>query len=300
MGIDRKKQLQADMLLLLVTLGWGVSYFMMDLCMEELPPLTLNAYRFLGAFAVAAVLTFKRIKNVNRTTLKYALYVSIALVVVYIGATYGVKYTTQSNAGFFCATSAVFTPILAFFIKKAIPDRKLKLVIVMCFIGIALMSLNEHFHVALGDLLCLMAGVSYAIMLLINESGVRHEEVDAFQLGVYQLGFTGIWMVILSLIFEQPCMPHSAECWGSTIFLAVFCTGVAYVAQAIAQQYTTATHVGIIFALEPVFAGVVAFLFAGEILLPRAYFGAFLMLMSILIMEVDTDSIIKIIKKRDQ
>ncbi|MDO4176769.1 MAG: DMT family transporter [Bacillota bacterium] len=79
----------------------------------------------------------------------------------------------------------------------------------------------------------------------------------------------------------------------SVVFLSIFCTGVAFAVQAIAQQYTTATHVGIIFALEPVFAGIVAFLFAGERLLPRAYFGAFLMLLSIIIMEVDVKSLFK-------
>ena len=46
------------------------------------------------------------------------------------------------------------------------------------------------------------------------------------------------------------------------IFLSVFCTGVAFIIQAVAQQYTTAAHVGIIFTLEPVFSGIVAFIFA--------------------------------------
>lgn len=65
------------------------------------------------------------------------------------------------------------------------------------------------------------------------------------------------------------------------------CTGVAFIVQAIAQQYTSAAHVGIIFALEPVFAGIVAFIFAHEVLLPRAYFGALLMIAGLFIMEID-------------
>ena len=48
-------QFKADMMLVLVTLCWGVSYFMMDLCLEEMDPLTLNAYRFLGAFVIAVL-----------------------------------------------------------------------------------------------------------------------------------------------------------------------------------------------------------------------------------------------------
>ena len=83
-------------------------------------------------------------------------------------------------------------------------------------------------------------------------------------------------------------LPQTGGCWISLIFLTVFCTGIAYIAQVIGQQYTTATHVGVIFTLEPVFAAIVAFLFAGERLLPRSYIGMVMMLISILIMEVGT------------
>lgn len=287
MNHKENKQFKADMMLVLVTLGWGVSYYMMDLCLEEMGPLTLNAYRFLGAFVIAALLMFPKIKNVNRMTLKYSLYVSLSLVFVYIFATYGVKYTSQSNAGFFCATAVIFTPILTFLIKKTLPEKKLKFALILCVIGMALMSFDAQFHVAIGDVLCLLCGFSYTFDLLITEKAVGHEEVNAFQLGVYQLGFTGVWMVILSVIFEDPVLPQTAGCWISTVFLAIFCTGVAYIVQSIAQQYTPATHVGVIFTLEPVFALIVAFLFAGERLLPRAYIGAALMLISLLVMELD-------------
>ena len=285
--MEKDTQLKADLMLVLVTLGWGVSYFMMDLCMEEIDPLTMNAYRFLGAFAAAWLLSVKKVIHVNRTTLKYALFISIALVFTYIGATYGVKYTTQSNAGFLCATSTILTPIMAFIFKKVIPERKIILVVILCMTGMALLSLDANLRINKGDLLCLMCGVAYAIDLLITETGATHENVDAFQLGVYQLGFTGLWMLLLALVFEDMSVPQSAACWVSLAFLTVFCTGVAFIVQAIAQQYTSATHVGVIFSLEPVFAAIVAFLFAGERLLPRAYVGGALMLLSLLIMELD-------------
>ena len=286
-------QLKADMMLVMVTLGWGVSYFMMDLCLEEMDPFTLNAYRFLGAFLVAWLLCAKRLIKVNRQTLKYAFLVSIALVFVYIGATFGVKYTTQSNAGFLCATTTIFAPMFTFLFRKVVPERKLFLVIIMCTVGMGLMVLDSSLHVAKGDLLCLMCGVTYGLDLVITEIGVTRDDVDGFQLGAYQLGFTGTWMLILALIFETPVLPQSTGCWVSVAFLAIFCTGIAFILQPIAQQYTTATHVGVIFTLEPVFAAIVAFLFAGERLLPRAYLGMAIMFISIIIMEVDFRALIK-------
>jgi hypothetical protein len=105
--------------------------------------------------------------------------------------------------------------------------------------------------------------------------------------------FTGVFMLILSFIFEDPALPSTPLCWGSALFLAVFCTGVAFIVQAVAQQYTSASHVGVIFTLEPVFAGFVAFFLAGEILLPRGYLGAFLLLSSLLIMEIDVKEMLE-------
>ena len=285
------KQLKADLMLVLVTLCWGVSYYLMDLALTDMDPFTLNAHRFLGAFAVAGLLSYKKVKDVNRITLKYSLLVGAALVFVYIGATFGVKYTTLSNSGFLCALTVVFTPLIAWVFLRQKLDRKMTLSVVMCFIGIALLTLKDDFSINLGnlkgDLLCIICAVAYAIDLLLTEKAVSHKEVDAYQLGVFQLGVTGLCNLILAIIVETPHFPTTGNVWGAVIFLSIFCTGVAFVVQPVAQQYTSASHVGVIFALEPVFAGIVAFALAGEVLSPKSYFGAVLMIASIFIMEID-------------
>lgn len=92
MEITKKKQFEADMMLLFVTLSWGVSYITTDWALVELTPFTLNAYRFGGAFIVAVIIGFNKLKNVNRKTLKYSFFIGTALFVVYFGCTYGTVY----------------------------------------------------------------------------------------------------------------------------------------------------------------------------------------------------------------
>ena len=92
------KQVKADIMLVLVTLCWGVSYYMMDVSLEDVGPFTLNTFRFLGAFVIALILAFPKLKTVNKTTLKYSMFVGAALLFVYIGATFGVMYTSLSNS----------------------------------------------------------------------------------------------------------------------------------------------------------------------------------------------------------
>lgn len=287
----KNKQFQADMMLILVTLCWGISYYLMDVALSDMDPFTLNAHRFLGAFAVAALLSWKKLLNVNKTTLKYSVLVGVALVFVYIGATFGVKYTTLSNSGFLCALTVIFTPIIGFIFLRQRLSRKMLIAVLMCFVGIAFLTLKDDFSINManlkGDLLCTMCGVAYAIDLLLTEKAVAHEEVDAFQLGVFQLGVTGVCNLILAFLVETPHFPTEPSIWGAVAFLSIFCTGVAFIVQPIAQQYTSASHTGVIFALEPVFAGIVAFVLVGEVLTAKAYLGAVLMVASIFVMEID-------------
>lgn len=294
--LNHNKQMRADFMLILVTLCWGVSYYLMDLSLEDMDPFTLNAHRFLGAFLIAVIFSWKKIKSVNKTTLKYSVLVGIALVFVYIGATFGVKYTTLSNSGFLCALTVIFTPLIAWLFLKQRPDGKITLVVLMCLVGIALLTLKDDFSINMdnlkGDLLCIMCGLAYAIDLLLTEKAVAHKDVDAYQLGVFQLGVTGVCNFILACVVETPHFPTNGVTWGSVIFLSVFCTGVAFIVQPIAQQYTTASHTGVIFALEPVFAGIVAAVVAHEYLSVKSYIGALLMVASIFVMEIDFKSLL--------
>ena len=160
----------------------------------------------------------------------------------------------------------------------------------MCLAGIALLTLKDDFSINTahlkGDLLCLMCAVAYAIDLLLTEKAVAHEEVDAYQLGVFQLGVTGVCNLLLAFLTEQPHLPTTS----TVLFLSIFCTGVAFVLQPLAQRYTTASHAGVIFALEPVFAAFVAAIFANEVLSAKSYLGAALMVTSLFIMEIDFSS----------
>jgi drug/metabolite transporter (DMT)-like permease len=290
-------RLKADLSLLLVTLGWGVSYILVDICLAELPPFTLNAGRFIGAFLAAFLLSLKKSVRVGPDTLKYSARIGFALLFVYVGATFGVMYTSLSNAGFLCGLTVIFTPLLGILVFRKKPEAKLAAAVVLALFGIGLLTLKEDLRFALGDLYCILCALAYAADLLITERAVREPSVDAFQLGVYQLGFAGLFMLIPALLLETPRLPVLPQTWAALVFLTVFCTGIAFVVQAVAQQYTDAARVGVIFTFEPVFAGVAARVFAGELLSGRAALGAVLLLGGLFVIEIDFKKFKKFSKK---
>lgn len=281
------RQRKADLLLVMVTAFWGMSYYLTDLCLTDLPPMNLTAFRFLSAFLVLGILFFKNLRSLNRATLRYSLLIGLALSGTYIFYGYGIANTSITNAGFICALPVVFTPIFDFLIHRTKPGRKLLLCLVMCALGLALLTLNDQFRPALGDILCLGVPVCYAIDLLLTEKAVKNPAVDALGLGVCQLGVVGAITLVLSLLLEQPHLPTTPATWGGALFLGLLCSGVAFVIQSVEQQYTTASHVGLIFTLEPVFAAIVAYFLANEHLKIRGYVGMVLMLMSLVLMEAD-------------
>lgn len=285
-----KRQLRADLMLVLVTFFWGSSYYMMDLSLEEVDPFNLNAYRFLGSFLIAALVFHKRLKNISANTLKGSLIVGLSLFFVYIGATFGVKMTSLSKSAFLCDLTVIIVPILEFFVLKKKADRKTLFAVLLCLAGIMLMTLNSDLSLNMdelaGNLLCIMCAFFYAVDLLVTDKFVKKDDVDAFQLGVLELGFTGIFMLISTFVFEDIRVPSSPAVWGSVIFLTVFCTGAAFIIQSVAQKDTVPAHVGIIFTLEPVFAAIVAAVFAHDFMTLREYVGAALMVVSILVIEI--------------
>lgn len=281
------RQRKADLLLVMVTAFWGMSYYLSDLCLTDLPPMNLNAFRFMTAFLVLGIIFFKKLRHMNRVTWRYSLLVGLLLSGTYIFYGYGIAYTSITNAGFICALPVVLTPIFAFLIHHTKPDRRLLICLVMCALGLALLTLNDDFRPALGDILCMGVPVFYAFDLLLTEKAVQNPDVDALALGVCQLGVVGVITLVLSLLFEQPHLPTTPATWAAALFLGLFCSGVAFVIQSVEQQYTNASHVGLIFTLEPVFSAIVAYFLANERLQPRGYVGMALMLLSLVLMEVD-------------
>ena len=291
------RQRKADMMLVLATGFWGVSNCLTAICLRELQPLTLNAFRFLTAFLVLGAVFHKRIARASRETLKYSLLIGLSLVMVYVGATYGVLYTSVSNAGFIGAMTVLFTPVFEFILYHKRPGKRFSFSLLLCLIGIALLTLNETLQPALGDIICLLVPTFYAVDLMLTEKAVAEPEVDPIALGVCELIVVGVVMLALSLVLETPTLPATPGVWASALFLGIFCSGICFIIQSVEQQFTTASHAGLIFTLEPVFSAVFAFFLLGERLGVKGYIGASLMLLSLVLMELDLPMLFRRDKK---
>jgi drug/metabolite transporter (DMT)-like permease len=196
---------------------------------------------------------------------------------------FGLKTTSTSNAGFLVGLTVIFTPLLnRIMFHKKLEQSKL-FGVVLAIAGIALLTLNNELSMHPGDILCIAGGILNALYILVSGEVVK--KTDSISVGLLSLGFTAIYGLIFSLLFESPTLPQTLDGWVAILALSVICGAFCFIAQSIALQYIKPVQLGIMYALEPLFAAIFAFSFAGERLTMQGYFGALLVITGILTSE---------------
>ena len=275
------KQLQANFLIVLVALFWGSTYFLTKMAVEELEPFNLTALRFGTAFIITALFFFKRIRKADRTVIKYSIILGVLAVIAVLSMTFGVQYTTASNAGFLISLSVVMIPLISVVVLKKKIKAKLLLSVVLATIGIVCLTLNEQLTINKGDILCILCATSFAVQVLIMERIPK--SADSVAIGALQLGITAVVNFILSFFLENFTVPSDLKVWGVIVILGVFCTAFCYIIQIYALKNTSAIQAGIILSLEPVFSAIFAYIFLGELLSKQGYIGAILLFISVIL-----------------
>lgn len=275
------KQLQANFLIVLVALFWGSTYFLTKMAVAELEPFNLTALRFGTAFVITALFFFKKIRKADRTVIKYSIILGVLAVIAVLSMTFGVQYTTASNAGFLISLSVVMIPLISVVVLKKRIKVKLLLSVILATIGIVCLTLNEQLTINKGDILCILCATSFAVQVLIMERIPK--SADSVAIGALQLGITAVVNFILSFFLENFTVPSDLKVWGVIVILGVFCTAFCYIIQIYALKNTSAIQAGIILSLEPVFSAIFAYIFLGELLSKQGYIGAILLFISVIL-----------------
>ena len=303
---SRRRQLTADAALLLVTLIWGSTFVMVKDAVANFPVFSFLALRF--AFAALVLLPFVvlRQRNARANVLESEatppirssvpllrvkrtaapVLIGVALFAGYAFQTAGLHLTTPAKAGFITGLSVVIVPLFAALILRQPPSRNAWLGVGLAVIGLGLLTLQAGLGVEFGDLLVLCGAVAFAAHILLT--GHYAPRYDPLRLTLGSLVTVAVLSGAAALIFDRPWDP--AALTPSVLFAAaftgVFATSVAFVLQTRAQRFTTSTHTALIFAAEPVFAGLFSFLLIGEVLGAQQVLGAMLILAGMVVAEM--------------
>ena len=278
-------QNKANLLMIIVTLFWGASYTFMMLGLESLEPYNIVALRCAIAFIIAGLIFYKKMKNINSKTLSYAAIQGFLLFIVFVLSLFGLQTTSASNAGFILSLSVVLVPIFISILERKLPSRAVIIAIVCTMLGIIILTMKESLTFQKGDILVAIAALAYSIYLILNSKFTK--SVESISYGVYQLGFTALFGIILTFIYETPTLPSTTTSWIAILGLGLICTAFCFIAQSVVQQYTSPIHTGLIFSLEPIFAAIFAMIFLGELLTIQLILGGCFILLGNLVAQYE-------------
>ncbi len=304
------RQLNADLALLLVTLIWGATFVMVKNAVSAFPVFSFMAIRFTLAAAVLLPLTIWRRRQLattnptgpfaGRRLLSWGRLRRLALPSLLIGGalfagytfqTWGLTLTTPAKAGFITGLSVVIVPLAAALFLRQAPSRNAWIGVALATAGLASLSLTADLHIEPGDLLVLGCAFSFAAhILLTGHFAPRH---DPLALTLGQIVTVAILSLAAALLFDMPTAGPpalvdrlDARVLGAAAFTGLLATAAAFGIQTVAQRFTTATHTALIFAAEPVFAGLFSFWLIGELLGPRQVIGCGLILAGMMVAEM--------------
>jgi drug/metabolite transporter (DMT)-like permease len=268
--------------LVLVTAVWGVTFVQIKDALELYPLFAFLAVRFAIAVAVLAVPAAPRLRTLGFSGALAGTALGGLLAAGYALQTAGLDRTTVSAAGFVTGMYVVLTPVFAFALFRLRPGFAAWAGVALAVGGLALLS-GISAGSAVGDLMVLAAAALYALQIVLMERFAPRYDPLAFTSTEMAAAFAGFAFVAGAA--GEVELPRGATVWGALLVTGVFASALGYLVQAWAQQRTSATRTALLFALEPVFAGIFGYALAGDRLGTLGWTGCAVILCGIAVSE---------------
>ena len=181
--------------------------------------------------------------------------------------------------------TVVIVPFANAALLRRAPERKVLIGTAIVTCGMLLLSGADFTSLNPGAMVMLLSAFIYAGHIIIAKRFV--EDVDPLALGVWQLGFGGLFSGIAACTFGGFTLPSTPNEIVVVVALALICSAYGFITQTLVQPHVPAETTGFAFSLEPVCSAVFSFFLVGEVLSPIAFFGAALILTGVMVATVE-------------
>lgn len=302
------KRVFANLALLLTAAIWGFGFVAQRVGAQYVGAFTFNGIRFgLGSLSLVPLILYMDSKK-NRSTekamdsslvkssaapkskriLKDTIIPGVLVgTVLYVAATLqqiGLSYTTAGKAGFITGLYMVLVPLFGIFLNHKI-TKNAWAGVATAVVGLYLLSVNDGFSIALGDLLVLVGAAFWAIHILTIDRFAK--SVDPLKLSSLQFATCSILSILTALFTETITMDGLSGSLIPILYGGLLSVGVAYTLQVVAQQHAKPSHAAIILSMESVFGAIGGALLLSEKMSTRGLIGCGLILSGILISQLN-------------
>ncbi|PKF36828.1 DMT family transporter [Acinetobacter proteolyticus] len=275
----------AQFALIFITMIWGGTFLAVQYALNFSSPMFFVGCRF----AVAALAIFLiSIKSMRGLTLKESLAGTAIGIVIAIGygtQTIGLQTILSSESAFLTALYVPLVPILMWVIFQKMPSMMTWVGTALAFTGLILLTGNgfSSINFSYGQVLTLIC--AFVIALEIILIGYFAGKVNLRRVTVIQLAVASCLSFASMPFVGEHSIPDFS--WGLVIIAVALGLASALIQFVMnwAQRMVDPTRAAIIYAGEPVWAGVIGRI-AGERLPLLALFGGLLVVLGVLVSEL--------------
>lgn len=288
---------KAELVLVFITMLWGGTFLLVHNVMTVSGPMFFVGLRFAAAALFVGVVSARALPGLTFTELKAGMLIGVSIMLGYGLQTMGLQTISSSQSAFITALYVPFVPLLQWLVLGRRPGLMPSIGICLAFIGLMLLAGPEggSLHFSEGEVVTLVSAVAIAgeIILISRYAG----QVDVRRVTVVQLATASLLAFLMIVPTQERIPDFSWLLLGSAVGLGAM-SAVIQVAMNWAQRSVSPTRATLIYAGEPVWAGIVGRL-AGERLPGVALFGGLLIVIAVVVSELKVRRPREAIEARD-
>ncbi|CAG8870794.1 hypothetical protein PS627_04161 [Pseudomonas fluorescens] len=271
-------------MLVFITMLWGGTFLLVHNVMSVSGPMFFVGLRFAAAALFVGLVSLRALPALTRTELKAGMLIGVTIMLGYGLQTMGLQTISSSQSAFITALYVPFVPLLQWLVLGRRPGLMASLGICLAFVGLMLLAgpQNGSLHLSEGEIVTLVSAVAIAaeIILISRYAG----KVDVRRVTVVQLATASALSFLMIMPTQEALPDFSWLLLLSAIGLGAM-SAVIQVAMNWAQKSVSPTKATLIYAGEPVWAGIVGRL-AGERLQGIALIGGALIVLAVVVSEL--------------
>lgn len=275
---------KAELVLVLITIIWGATFLLVQNALSASGPLFFVGLRFFAATVFVGLLSARQLSGLTRLELKAGVFIGVAITLGYGLQTIGLQTIPSSQSAFITALYVPLVPLLQWLVLGRRPGLMPSLGIMLAFAGLVLLTGPQGAKLGLGsgEIATLIGALAIAAEIILISAYAG--QVNVRRVTVVQLAVAAILAFALVIPTGEAVPGFSWLLFFSAVGLGASSAAIQ-LAMNWAQKSVSPTRATLIYAGEPVWAGIVGRV-AGERLPAIALFGAALIVVAVVIGEL--------------
>lgn len=276
-------------LLLLVTVVWGATFPILKVATEQLSGVETTALRFI----LAALCMLPWAVRAGRAAWRDGALLGALVLVSYVLQAYGLQTISSNRSAFLTSLNVLMVPLFGLAFGNGLSWRIVAAAAMAC-LGIGLMSW-EGGGDWLADAATVAGAAGYALyVILLSRKASQHaaRTLAATQI-MWMALLGGLWMLLDALgtdRLQTLGQRLNTEIFLGLLYLGLIATAAMLFVQAIAQRHVSADKAAVIYAMEPVFAALFAWMWLAETLTLKAAVGGGIVVLAVVLSEWKTSA----------